>query len=32
MCMLQWRHFGVINYLNRASDGWQGRLEGLWIG
>jgi len=32
MCMLQWRHSGLVNYLNKASDGLQVRLEGLWIG
>jgi uncharacterized Fe-S cluster-containing protein len=32
MCMLQWRHSGLINYLNRNKEGWQVRLEGLWIG
>ena len=32
MCMLQWRHSGLVNYLNRTSDGTQVRLEGLWIG
>ncbi len=32
MCMLQWRHSGLVNYLNRAPDGLQVRLEGLWIG
>lgn len=32
MCMLQWRHSGLLNYLNRTADGWQVRLEGLWIG
>jgi hypothetical protein len=32
MCMLQWRHSGLVNYLNRLKDGWQIRLEGLWIG
>ena len=32
MCMLQWRHSGLINFLNRTDDGWQVRLEGLWIG
>jgi uncharacterized Fe-S cluster-containing protein len=32
LCMLQWRHSGLLNYLNRAADGWQVRLEGLWIG
>lgn len=31
-CMLQWRHSGLLNYLNRAPDGWQVRLEGLFIG
>lgn len=32
MCMLQWRHSGLVNYLNHGSDGAQIRLEGLWIG
>jgi uncharacterized Fe-S cluster-containing protein len=32
MCMLQWRHSGLVNYLNRVPQGWQVRLEGLWIG
>jgi uncharacterized Fe-S cluster-containing protein len=32
MCMLQWRHSGLINFLNKTADGWQVRLEGLWIG
>ena len=32
LCMLQWRHSGLVNYLNRTGDGWQVRLEGLWIG
>lgn len=32
MCMLQWRHSGLINYLNRAPGGWQIRVEGLFIG
>jgi uncharacterized Fe-S cluster-containing protein len=32
MCMLQWRHSGLINYLNRLKNGYQIRLEGLWIG
>ena len=32
MCMLQWRHSGLVNYLNRTADGLQVRLEGLWIG
>jgi uncharacterized Fe-S cluster-containing protein len=32
MCMLQWRHSGLVNYLNRTSEGMQVRVEGLWIG
>lgn len=32
MCMLQWRHSGLVNYLNRTPAGFQVRLEGLWIG
>lgn len=32
MCMLQWRHSGLINYLNRIPQGYQVRLEGLFIG
>ncbi len=32
MCMLQWRHSGLVNYLNRTSTGYQVRVEGLWIG
>jgi uncharacterized Fe-S cluster-containing protein len=32
MCMLQWRHSGLVNFLNRTADGIQVRLEGLWIG
>ena len=32
MCMLQWRHSGLINYLNRTAGGYQVRLEGLFIG
>jgi len=32
MCMLQWRHSGLINYLNRTKDALQIRIEGLWIG
>jgi len=31
-CMLQWRHSGLVNYMNRGKDGLQVRLEGLWIG
>jgi uncharacterized Fe-S cluster-containing protein len=32
MCMLQWRHSGLVNFLNRTEQGLQVRLEGLWIG
>jgi uncharacterized Fe-S cluster-containing protein len=32
MCMLQWRHSGLVNYINRTDDGLQIRIEGLWIG
>jgi uncharacterized Fe-S cluster-containing protein len=32
MCMLQWRHSGLVNYLNRTPLGLQVRVEGLWIG
>jgi len=32
MCMLQWRHSGLVNFLNRTPAGLQVRLEGLWIG
>jgi uncharacterized Fe-S cluster-containing protein len=32
MCMLQWRHSGLVNYINRTPEGLQVRLEGLWIG
>ncbi|HLA83394.1 MAG TPA: (Fe-S)-binding protein [Thermoguttaceae bacterium] len=32
MCMLQWRHSGLVNYLNRTGNLLQVRLEGLWIG
>jgi uncharacterized Fe-S cluster-containing protein len=31
-CMLQWRHSGLVNFLNKSSDGLQVRLEGLMIG
>ena len=31
-CMLQWRHSGLINYLNKINDQWHVRVEGLWIG
>lgn len=32
MCMLQWRHSGLVNYINKSGDGLQVRLEGLYIG
>jgi hypothetical protein len=32
MCMLQWRHSGLVNYMNRTPEGLRVRLEGLWIG
>ncbi|MBF0205495.1 MAG: Fe-S cluster protein [Oligoflexia bacterium] len=32
MCMLQWRHSGLVNYMNKTVEGLQVRLEGLWIG
>jgi len=32
MCMLQWRHSGLLNYVSRSGGHWQVRLEGLWIG
>lgn len=32
LCMLQWRHSGLLNYLSRNKDHHQVRLEGLWIG
>jgi uncharacterized Fe-S cluster-containing protein len=32
MCMLQWRHSGLVNYLNRTATDYQVRVEGLWIG
>jgi uncharacterized Fe-S cluster-containing protein len=32
MCMLQWRHSGLINYLSRIGKSYQVRVEGLWIG
>lgn len=32
MCMLQWRHSGLVNFMNRSAGGLQVRLEGLWIG
>lgn len=32
MCMLQWRHSGLVNFMNRTPSGYQVRVEGLWIG
>jgi uncharacterized Fe-S cluster-containing protein len=32
MCMLQWRHSGLVNFMNRTATGFQVRVEGLWIG
>jgi len=32
MCMLQWRHSGLLNFISPAPDGVQVRLEGLWVG
>lgn len=32
MCMLQWRHSGLINFLARTNEGTQIRIEGLMIG
>jgi uncharacterized Fe-S cluster-containing protein len=31
-CMLQWRHSGLVNFINRTKDGTQIRIEGLLIG
>ncbi len=32
MCMLQWRHSGLVNFINNTPDGTRVRLEGLFIG
>jgi len=32
LCMLQWRHSGLVNFVNRTAEGLRIRLEGLWIG
>ncbi|VVB76790.1 Electron transport complex subunit RsxB [uncultured archaeon] len=32
-CMLQWRHSGLVNFINKLPDGsYQIRIEGLYIG
>ena len=31
-CMLQWRHSGLVNFINRTAGGLRVRVEGLWIG
>jgi len=31
-CMLQWRHSGLINFINRSKSGIRVRIEGLFIG
>jgi uncharacterized protein len=31
-CMLQWRHCGLVNTIERTPDGLKVRIEGLWIG
>jgi hypothetical protein len=31
-CMLQWRHSGLINFINQTAEGTQIRIEGLLIG
>ena len=31
-CMLQWRHSGLINFINNNKDGMMIRVEGLFIG
>jgi uncharacterized Fe-S cluster-containing protein len=32
LCMLQWRHSGLVNFVSSGRDGLQVRVEGLWIG
>jgi hypothetical protein len=32
MCLLQWRHSGLVNFINRTADAYQVRVEGLWSG
>lgn len=31
-CMLQWRHSGLCNFINKTKDGVRIRIEGLFIG
>jgi uncharacterized Fe-S cluster-containing protein len=31
-CMLQWRHSGLVNFINHRKNGTMIRVEGLWIG
>jgi uncharacterized Fe-S cluster-containing protein len=31
-CMLQWRHSGLVNFINKSSEGTSIRVEGLMIG
>lgn len=31
-CMLQWRHSGLVNFINATSEGTSVRIEGLMIG
>jgi uncharacterized Fe-S cluster-containing protein len=31
-CMLQWRHSGLVNFINHRKDDTTIRVEGLWIG
>jgi len=31
-CMLQWRHTGLLNFMQKTKDGLQVRIEGLFIG
>lgn len=31
-CMLQWRHSGLVNFINKRGDTLQIRIEGLFIG
>lgn len=31
-CMLQWRHSGLVNFINKTPEGTRIRIEGLFIG